>query len=35
MKRQKIKKESIGLGDTIEKITEKTGIKKAVKFAFG
>jgi hypothetical protein len=35
MKQQKIKKESIGLGDTIEKITEKTGIKKAVKFAFG
>ena len=26
-----LKKESKGLGDTIEKITEATGIKKAVK----
>ena len=29
------KKQSKGLGDTIEKITEATGIKKAVKFLFG
>ena len=28
-------KTSIGLGDTIEKITEATGIKKVVKFLFG
>ena len=28
-------KTSLGLGDTIEKITEATGIKKAVKFLFG
>ena len=27
--------QSKGLGDTIEKITEATGIKKAVKFLFG
>ena len=26
---------SKGLGDTVEKITEKTGIKKAVKYFFG
>ena len=32
-----MKKENVskGLGDTIEKITKKTGIKKAVKFLFG
>jgi len=29
------KKKSKGLGDTIEKITEATGIKKAVHFLFG
>ena len=29
------KKRSKGLGDTVEKITKKTGIKKAVKFLFG
>ncbi len=29
------KKQSKGLGDDIEKITEATGIKKAVKFLFG
>ena len=29
------KKRQQGLGDTIEKITEKTGIKKAVKAVFG
>ena len=29
------KKKSKGLGDTIEKITEKTGIKKIVKFVAG
>ncbi len=37
-KRTKAYKESQkskGLGDTIEKITEATGIKKAVKFIFG
>lgn len=28
-------KTSLGLGDTIEKITEATGIKKVVKFLFG
>lgn len=28
-------KKSEGLGDTIEKITEATGVKKAVKWAFG
>lgn len=28
-------KKSKGLGDTIEKITEKTGIKTAVKKVFG
>jgi hypothetical protein len=31
----KEKKTSIGLGDSIEKITEATGIKKVVKFLFG
>jgi len=30
-----LKKESKGLGDTIEKITEATGIKKAVEKATG
>ena len=30
-----MKKQSKGLGDTIEKITEATGIKKAVRFLFG
>lgn len=29
------KKQSKGLGDSVEKITEKTGIKKAAKFLFG
>ena len=29
------KKVSKGLGDTVEKITEATGIKKATKFLFG
>ena len=29
------KKQSKGLGDDIERITESTGIKKAVKFLFG
>jgi hypothetical protein len=29
------KKKSKGLGDTIEKITEATGIKSVVKFVFG
>ena len=33
--KKKVKKESLGLGDTIEKITEATGIKKVVKFLFG
>lgn len=28
-------KKSKGLGDTVEKITEATGIKKAIKWAFG
>ena len=31
----KYEKESKGLGDTVEKITEATGIKKAVKFLAG
>ena len=30
-----MKNKSKGLGDTIEKITEATGIKKVVKFLFG
>jgi hypothetical protein len=34
-KRTKAYKQSQGLGDTIEKITEVTGIKKATKFLFG
>ena len=34
-KRTKAYKKSQGLGDTIEKITEATGIKKAVKAIFG
>ena len=34
-KRNNNKKQSIGLGDTVEKITEATGIKKVVKFLFG
>jgi len=29
------KKKSKGLGDSVEKVTEATGIKKAVKFLFG
>ena len=29
------KKKSKGLGDSVEKVTEATGIKKAVKFMFG
>jgi hypothetical protein len=33
--RNKIRKPSTGLGDTIEKITEATGIKKLVKFVAG
>lgn len=34
-KQQLVKTESIGLGDTIEKITTVTGIKKLVKFIAG
>lgn len=34
-KKWKQENESKGLGDTIEKITEATGIKKAVKLVFG
>ena len=34
-KRTKEYKQSQGLGDTVEKITEVTGIKKATKFLFG
>ena len=33
--KERFEKQSQGLGDTIEKITEKTGIKKAVKFIAG
>jgi len=34
-KKKTVKKKSEGLGDTIEKFTEKTGIKKLVKFVAG
>lgn len=34
-KRKQTKKPSQGIGDTLEKITETTGIKKAVKFLAG
>ena len=34
-KKKTVKKKSEGLGDTIEKITKKTGIKKLVKFVAG
>jgi len=34
-KRTKEYKQSQGLGDAVEKITEVTGVKKAVKFMFG
>lgn len=35
MKSTKEEDKSLGLGDTVDKITTATGIKKAVKFLFG
>ena len=34
-KKKTVKKKSEGLGDTVEKITKATGIKKLVKFVAG
>jgi len=35
IKKKQVKRKSKGLGDSIEKITKATGIKKAVSFMFG